>query len=83
MEKRGIRFILNTEVATGKSAAKSPYPKDDQITGYLKNPNQKYVKAEDLLKEYDAVVLACGASNQEISRQQAEMRRESILRLIS
>ena len=63
MEKRGIRFILNTEVATGKSTAKSPYPKDDQITGYLKNPNQKYVKAEDLLKEYDAVVLACGASN--------------------
>ena len=53
MEKRGIRFILNTEVATGKSTAKSPYPKDDQITGYLKNPNQKYVKAEDLLKEYD------------------------------
>jgi glutamate synthase (NADPH/NADH) small chain len=45
MEKRGIRFILNTEVATGKSTAKSPYPKDDQITGYLKNPNQKYVKA--------------------------------------
>ena len=63
MEKRGIRFILNTEVAIGKSTAKSPYPKDDQITGYLKNPNQKYVKAEDLLKEYDAVVLACGASN--------------------
>ena len=63
MEKRGIRFILNTEVATGKSTAKSPYPKDDQITGYLKNPNQKYVKAEDQLKEYDAVVLACGASN--------------------
>ena len=63
MEKRGIRFVLNTEVATGKSSAKAPYPKDDQITGYLKNPNQKYVKAEDLLKEYDAIVLACGASN--------------------
>lgn len=63
MKKRGINFVLNTEVATGKAAGKLPYPKDDQITGYLKNPEQKYVKAEELLKEYDAIVLACGASN--------------------
>jgi glutamate synthase (NADPH/NADH) small chain len=63
MEKRGIKFVLNTEVATGKHTAKSPYPKDDPINACLKNPAQKYVKAEELLAEYDAVVLACGASN--------------------
>ena len=37
--------------------------KDDPMKEYLKNPNQKYVKAEDILNRYDAVVLACGASN--------------------
>lgn len=63
MKKRGIKFVLNTEVATGKASAKAVCPKDDQMTGYLKNKNLKYVKAEDLLKEYDAVVLACGAAN--------------------
>ena len=63
MKKRGIKFVLNTEVATGKASAKAVCPKDDQMTGYLKNKNLKYVKAEDLLKEYDAVVLACGATN--------------------
>ena len=63
MKKRGIKFVLNTEVATGKASAKAVCPKDDQMTGYLKNKNLKYVKADDLLKEYDAVVLACGAAN--------------------
>ena len=63
MKKRGIKFVLNTEVATGKASAKAVCPKDDQMTGYLKNKNLKYVKAEDLLKEYHAVVLACGAAN--------------------
>lgn len=63
MKKRGIKFVLNTEVATGKASAKAVCPKDDQMTGYLKNKNLKYVKAEELLKEYDAVVLACGAAN--------------------
>lgn len=63
MKKRGIKFVLNTEVATGKASAKAVCPKDDQMIGYLKNKNLKYVKAEDLLKEYDAVVLACGAAN--------------------
>ena len=63
MKKRGIKFVLNTEVATGKASTKAVCPKDDQMTGYLKNKNLKYVKADDLLKEYDAVVLACGAAN--------------------
>ena len=54
MKKRGIKFVLNTEVATGKASAKAVCPKDDQMTGYLKNKNLKYVKADDLLKEYDA-----------------------------
>ncbi len=63
MEKRGIRFELNTEVATGKKGPKLPYAKDDQMSGYLKNPDIKYVNATDLMADYDAVVLACGASN--------------------
>ena len=63
MKKRGIRFETNTEVGSGKQTAKAVYAKDDQMTGYLKNAGEKYVKAADILNEYDAVVLACGASN--------------------
>ncbi len=63
MKKRGIKFVLNTEVATGRNTAKASCAKDDQMNGYLKNKEQKYVKAEEILNEYDAVVLACGASN--------------------
>jgi glutamate synthase (NADPH/NADH) small chain len=63
MKKRGIRFVLNTEVATGKAHTKTPYAKDDQMSTYLKNSGQKYINAKDIMKEYDAVVLACGAAN--------------------
>ncbi len=63
MKKRGIKFVFNTEVATGRQTAKPSCAKDDPMTGYLKNKEQKYVKAADLIDEYDAVVLACGASN--------------------
>lgn len=63
MKKRGIKFVLNTEVGSGKAAAKPSCPKDDEMTAYLKNKNLRYVRAEELLAEYDAVVLACGAAN--------------------
>ena len=63
LKERGITFITNTEVGPGKAMKNNSVAKDDPMKEYLKNPNQKYVKAEDILNRYDAVVLACGASN--------------------
>lgn len=63
MKKRGITFVTNTEVGTGKPAELKTCAKGDQMEAYLKNPDLQYLKAEELLKEYDAVVLACGAAN--------------------
>lgn len=63
LKKRGIKFETNTEVGNGKQKSQGVYAKDDKMTGYLKNTSVKYVSAEDILNEYDAVVLACGASN--------------------
>ena len=37
--------------------------KGDEMAGYLTDAKVKNIKAEKLLEEYDAVVLACGASN--------------------
>ena len=57
--------------------------KEEGIT-FVTNTNVgKDVKAAKLLKEYDRVVLACGAKIQEISRHRAEMRKVFILQWIS
>ena len=37
--------------------------KGDEMAGYLTDAKVKNIKAEKLLEEYDAVILACGASN--------------------
>lgn len=62
MQKKGVKFVTSAEV--GGSTAKDPkhFAAGDPMTEDLQDPDLKYVKAEDILKSYDAVVLACGSS---------------------
>lgn len=49
MKEEGVEFVTNANVGAGAKA--------------VAGTDMKAVKAEDLLKEYDRVILACGASN--------------------
>ncbi len=51
MEEAGVRFITNVNVCGSKAV-------DTAVS-----EKTKYITAEELEKEYDAVILACGASN--------------------
>ena len=63
LKKTGIEFVTGTEIANGKNNQNPAVAKGDEMAGYLTDAKVKNVKAEKLLEEYDAVVLACGASN--------------------
>ena len=55
--------MTGTEIANGKNNQNPAVAKGDEMAGYLTDAKVKNIKAEKLLEEYDAVVLACGASN--------------------
>lgn len=63
LKKTGIEFVTGTEIANGKNNLTPAVAKGDEMAAYLMDAKVKNVKAEKLLEEYDAVVLACGASN--------------------
>lgn len=63
LKKTGIEFVTGTEIANGKNNLSPAVAKGDEMAAYLTDAKVKNVKAEKLLEEYDAVVLACGASN--------------------
>jgi glutamate synthase (NADPH/NADH) small chain len=63
MKAEGVTFITSANVGAGKAAMTPMVAKDDVMGEYLTNPEEKTVKADSILKEYDSVVLACGASN--------------------
>ena len=63
LKKTGIEFVTGTEIANGKNNQNPAVAKGDEMAGYLTDAKVKNIKAEKLLEEYDAVVLACGASN--------------------
>ncbi len=63
MKAEGVQFITNANVGGTKSAMAPMVAKEDEMAAYLTNKDEKIVKAEQILKDYDSVVLACGASN--------------------
>ncbi len=63
LKKSGIEFVTSTEVGGAKGKAPSTVAEGDVMDAYLNDGKLKYVKPEKLLSEYDAVILACGASN--------------------
>ncbi|MDO5156181.1 MAG: glutamate synthase subunit beta [Eubacteriales bacterium] len=63
MKAEGVHFVTNANVGATKASMSPMVAKDDVMGTYLTNKDESIVKAEQLLKEYDSVVLACGASN--------------------
>ena len=63
MKAEGVEFVTGANVGATKAAMHPMVAKEDVMGDYLTNPSEKAVKADALLKEYDSVVLACGASN--------------------
>ena len=62
MREEGVTFVTNANVGGSKKVVPR-VAVGDQMAGYLTNGKEEYIKAEKLLKEYDSVILACGASN--------------------
>lgn len=63
MKEEGVTFVTGANVGGTKAAMVPMVAKDDEMGEYLTNPEEKIVKADSLLKEYDGVILACGSSN--------------------
>ena len=63
MKEEGVTFVTNANVGATKAAMNPMVAKEDIMGEYLTNAEEKAVKADSILKEYDSVVLACGASN--------------------
>ena len=63
MKKTGVEFVTGAEVGACKGFSPSSVALGDEMGSYLNDIKVKNIKAEKILAEYDAVVLACGASN--------------------
>jgi len=63
MKAEGITFVTGANVGATKAAMHPMVAKEDVMGEYLTNADEKIVKADAVLKEYDSVILACGASN--------------------
>lgn len=63
MKTEGVEFITNANVGATKAAMNPMVAKEDIMGEYLTNTEEKAVKADVIMKEYDSVILACGASN--------------------
>ncbi len=62
MKKTGIRFATSTEVGGDIKKAPKKAADADPILKCIRDDKLKYIKADEIIKEYDAVVLACGAA---------------------
>ncbi len=63
MKAEGVEFVTNANVGATKAAMAPHVAKEDVMGDYLMNPEEKAIKADSILKDYDSVILACGASN--------------------
>lgn len=63
MKVEGVTFVTNANVGATKAAMHPMVAKDDVMGEYLASADEKSVKADAILKDYDSVILACGASN--------------------
>ncbi len=61
MKQEGVQFVTNANVGGSKSILPK-VAQGDEMAKYLTN-NAEYIKADKLIKEYDSVILTCGASN--------------------
>jgi glutamate synthase (NADPH/NADH) small chain len=64
MEAEGIQFVCHTEVGKNSGGAGSPLPAADAADGAhgVTRPTKQIYPTEKLLKEFDAVILATGAT---------------------
>lgn len=63
MRQEGVEFVTNANVGGIKVKMPVRTANGDQMEKYLANDKTEYIKVDKLLKEYDSVILACGASN--------------------
>jgi glutamate synthase (NADPH/NADH) small chain len=63
LKKKGIEFVTSTEVGPGKNVNPPMVAAGDEMAAYLSAIKTKHIKADKILDEYDAVVLACGSAN--------------------
>ncbi len=63
MKAEGVTFVTNANVGATKAVMNPMVAKEDIMGEYLVDAKEKAVKADTVLKEYDSVILACGASN--------------------
>lgn len=63
MKEEGVTFVTNANVGGSKGKLPSHTAKDDIMQEYMSNDETSYIKAESIIKDYDSVILACGASN--------------------
>ena len=63
MKTEGVTFVTNANVGATKQSMHPMVAKEDVMAEFLTNPEEKAVKADSILKDYDSVILACGASN--------------------
>ncbi len=63
MKAEGVTFVTNANVGATKAVMNPMVAKEDIMGEYLVDAEEKAVKADTVLKEYDGVILACGASN--------------------
>ena len=63
MQEEGVEFITNANVGAGQESADKNASDTKTIKIKSANEKTKNIAASDLLKEYDRVILACGASN--------------------
>ncbi len=62
LKKTGIEFVTSTEVGGSKEAAPKKVAVADEMEAYINASKVKYVKAEKVINDFDAVILACGAA---------------------
>ncbi len=61
MKQEGVEFITNANVGGSKNILPNVSDNDEMVK-YLTS-NAEYIKADKLTKEYDSIILTCGASN--------------------
>ncbi|MGN0151834.1 MAG: glutamate synthase subunit beta [Wujia sp.] len=63
MKQTGIEFVTGMEVGPAKNNAGLPVASGDEMAAYLSDAKVRNMRADKILAEYDAVILACGAAN--------------------
>lgn len=63
MKQMGVEFVTGIEVGPAKNTVGLPVADGDEMAAYLSDSKVRSMKADKVLSEYDAVILACGAAN--------------------